>query len=144
MLSCFFLCCFLSAWSILPIQLHKTEEVLYPWEGLLYLLKLHLPQFCFIMTLSLLSFTQHHVPGNWLPGLCHGLMLVPPCFHPHFAVLMSLDPSSLGSAAIRPRFLPLGEVIKFQSPASPLMLACLIREPFIPHQLEVDLPKVRK
>lgn len=116
--------------ALSPFSFTKQKRFFMPGKDFCYLLN----SICLsliLMALRLLSFTQHHISGNWLPVLCHGLLLVPPSFHPHFAVWMSLVPRSLGSAAIRPRFLSSGEVIQFLSPASPLMLACLIREAFL-------------
>lgn len=101
-----------------------------PGEKLIYLIKI---QFHFIMAL----FTSLH------PAPCY--QLVASLFFAldsHWYLLtfkvftasMSLDPTSLGIAAVKPIFTSSAEVISFhftQSFASPLMLACLIREAFL-------------
>lgn len=97
---------------------------------LIYLVKI---QFHFIMT----SFTSlHPAPCYWLIASL-SFALDSHCYLLTFNIFtasMSLDPTSLGIAAMKPVFISSAEVISFhftQSFASPLMLACLIREAFL-------------
>lgn len=96
-------------------------------KKLIYLIKI---QFHFIMAL----FTSlHPAPCYWLvASLSFALDWYLLTFNV-FTASMSLDPTSLGIAAMKPVFISSAEVISFhftQSFASPLMLACLIREAF--------------